>query len=105
MGKDSKSTASLEEAVETTTNKFVEETKEAIPEVTTDETPEVTADVKQAPVVAKEKTTKKGKDLKVKFLLSPTGRFGLGYSEGEEGTFSEAQANELVDAKYAEFVK
>ena len=43
--------------------------------------------------------------IKVKFLLSPTGKFGLGYSAGEEGEFEEKQAAELVDAKYAEYVK
>jgi hypothetical protein len=43
--------------------------------------------------------------IKVKFLLSPTGKFGLGYSAGEEGEFEEKQAAELVEAKYAEYVK
>lgn len=42
---------------------------------------------------------------KVKFLLSPTGKFGLGYSAGEEGEFNENQATELVEAGYAEYVK
>lgn len=46
-----------------------------------------------------------GKRKKVKFLLSPTGRFGLGYSAGEEGEFEEKQAAELVESKYAEYVK
>jgi hypothetical protein len=43
--------------------------------------------------------------VKVRFLLSPTRKFSLGYSAGEEGEFEEKQANELVEAKYAEFVK
>lgn len=47
----------------------------------------------------------KSKKVKVKFLLSPTGKFGLGYSAGEEGELEEKQAAELVDAKYAEYVK
>jgi hypothetical protein len=46
-----------------------------------------------------------GKTKKVKFLLSPTGRFNLAYNEGEEGVFEEKQAAELVQAKYAEYVK
>lgn len=37
----------------------------------------------------------------VKFLLSPTGRFGLGYSIGEQGQFSAEQAAELVESGYA----
>jgi hypothetical protein len=41
----------------------------------------------------------------IRFLLSPTGKFGLGYSAGEEGEFEEKQATELVEAKYAEYVK
>lgn len=47
----------------------------------------------------------KGKTKKVKFLLSPTRKFGLAYSFGEEGEFEEKQAAELVEAKYAEYVK
>lgn len=43
--------------------------------------------------------------IKVRFLYSPTTRFGLAYSAGEEADFPEMQANELVAAKYAEFVK
>ena len=51
------------------------------------------------PSVAKQKV------LKVKFLLSPTAKFNLAYNIGEEGEFEEKQANELVEACYAEFVK
>lgn len=47
----------------------------------------------------------KQKVLKVKFLLSPTAKFNLAYSVGEEGEFEEKQAAELVQAKYAEYVK
>lgn len=46
-----------------------------------------------------------GKTKKVKFLLSPVRRFGLGYSVGEVGNVQEKQAAELVEAKYAEYVK
>lgn len=46
-----------------------------------------------------------GKMVKIVFLLSPTGKFGLGYNPGEEGEFEEKQAEELVEAKYAEYVK
>lgn len=45
------------------------------------------------------------KVLKVKFLYSPTSKFGLAYHAGDVAEFSEKQANELVNAKYAEFVK
>jgi len=100
MGKDSKTTASSEEAVETTTNEVVAENVETA----SDEVVET----EKAESVAEEKpktAPKSKKSLKVKFLLSPTGRFGLAYSEGETGTFPENEANELVEAKYAEFVK
>jgi len=41
---------------------------------------------------------------KVRFLLSPTGRFGLGYGVGEEAEFETKQAAELVESGYAEYV-
>jgi len=47
----------------------------------------------------------KQKVLKVRFLLSPTRKFGLAYNVGEVGSFEEKQATELVEAFYAEFVK
>ena len=53
----------------------------------------------------KKPSVEKQKVLKVKFLLSPTAKFNLGYNVGEEGEFEEKQANELVEACYAEFVK
>jgi len=42
---------------------------------------------------------------KIKFLLSPTGKFGLAYNAGDvvEG-FEDKQAAELVDAAYATYV-
>lgn len=43
--------------------------------------------------------------VKIKFLLSPTSKYYLAYSAGEEGDFEEKQAAELVEAKYAEYVK
>lgn len=44
-------------------------------------------------------------NLKIKFLLSPTGKFNLAYNVDESASLPEAQARELVEAKYAEFVK
>ena len=52
------------------------------------------------PVVVKE-----GKKVKVKFKVSPTGKFGLAYNVDETGYFNSAQATELVESGYAEFVK
>lgn len=52
------------------------------------------------PVIVKE-----GKKVKVKFKVSPTGKFGLAYNVDETGSFNSAQANELVESGYAEFVK
>lgn len=42
--------------------------------------------------------------LKVKFLLSPSGKFLLPYSVGEEVDLPEPLATELIEAKYAEKV-
>jgi hypothetical protein len=53
----------------------------------------------------KVKPASKQKQVKIKFLLSPTGKFNLAYNEGEVAEFEEKQAAELVEAKYAEFVK
>lgn len=47
----------------------------------------------------------KSKEVVVKFVLSPTGRFGLGYNIGDEVPFSEEKAAELVESGYAEYVK
>ncbi len=54
---------------------------------------------------AKEKAATKEKLVKVKFILSPTGRFGLGYNPGEKASLFELQAKELIEAGYAELVK
>lgn len=43
--------------------------------------------------------------LKIKFLLSPTGKFKLGYNVNEIATLPELQATELIEAGYAELVK
>jgi NADH dehydrogenase/NADH:ubiquinone oxidoreductase subunit G len=42
----------------------------------------------------------KEKLVKGKFLLSPTGRYGLGYNEGEKASLPELQALELEEAGY-----
>ena len=47
----------------------------------------------------------KSKEVVVKFVLSPTGRFGLGYNIGDEAPFSEEKANELIESGYAVLVK
>jgi hypothetical protein len=55
---------------------------------------------KRKPKKEEEKAT-----AKIKFLLSPTGKYNLGYSIGEEVEFDTKKAKELVDACYAEYVK
>lgn len=55
--------------------------------------------------VAKATATGKEKKVKVKFLLSPTGKFNLGYNAGETAILPELQADELIEAGYAEIVK
>lgn len=58
--------------------------------------------------MAKDKTTPASKEvgvIKIKFLLSPTGKFSLGYNPGEEVSLPELQATELIEAGYAELVK
>lgn len=42
--------------------------------------------------------------LKVKFLICPTGRFGLSYSVGNEAELNEVLATELIEAGYAELL-
>lgn len=44
--------------------------------------------------------TEKAKLVKGKFLLSPTGRFGLAYNVGENASLPELQAKELDEAGY-----
>ena len=56
-------------------------------------------------MAGKAKTKATPKTLKVKFLLSPTGKFGLGYNVAEEAVLPIDQALELIEAKYAEKVK
>lgn len=52
------------------------------------------------------KTKKPGKDdVKVKFLLSPAGKFKLPYNVGQVVFLEKEIAAEIVDAKYAEFLK
>lgn len=53
----------------------------------------------------KKETTPTSKKIKIKFLLSPTGRFNLGYNVGEIAEMDEKQATELIDAEYAKKVK
>jgi phosphopantetheinyl transferase (holo-ACP synthase) len=43
--------------------------------------------------------------LEIEFLISPTGRFSLGYNVGEKGKLPKLQAEELVEAGYAKFTK
>jgi hypothetical protein len=47
----------------------------------------------------------KEKKLKGVFILSPTGRFGLGYNVGEEASLGELQALELEEAGYFKLSK
>ncbi|AUC13824.1 hypothetical protein BTO06_01065 [Tenacibaculum sp. SZ-18] len=46
----------------------------------------------------------KVKFLEVRFLLSPTGLFKLGYHVGDEANIPEPLAMELIETKYAEKV-
>jgi hypothetical protein len=54
--------------------------------------------------MAKKVDNQEQAEVKIKFLLSPTGKFSLAYNVGEEAQINELQANELVEAGYAEFV-
>lgn len=48
----------------------------------------------------------KAKKKKIKFLLSPTGKYSLGYNVGDvTDSLSETVKDQLVEDKYAEFVK
>lgn len=47
----------------------------------------------------------KPKTKKVKFLLSPTGAYNLGYNVGETGELPANLADQVVEDKFAEFVK
>lgn len=50
-------------------------------------------------------TSGKEKTLKIKFLMSPTGKYNLAYGPGEKASFPKLQAEELIEAGYAELVK
>ena len=50
-------------------------------------------------------TPAKDKTVKIKFLLSPTGKFNLAYGPGEKASLPKLQAEELIEAGYAELVK
>ena len=45
------------------------------------------------------------KERRVKFILSPTGKFNLAYHANEEALLSKNLADEVVDAKYAVYVE
>jgi len=47
----------------------------------------------------------KEEKLEIEFILSPTGKFKLGYNVGEKAAFPTLQADELIDAGYAKLVK
>lgn len=57
--------------------------------------------------IAKENEVPAGKvkTKKVKFLVSPTGKFNLAYNEGEQASLPEPQAIELEELGYVKFVK
>ena len=62
--------------------------------------------LKEEVVAEKAPANKKaGEEVKIQFLLSPTGKFQLAYNVGEVVKINELQANELVEAGYAEIVK
>ncbi len=44
------------------------------------------------------------KKVKVKFLVSPTGLYGLGYNVGDVASLSKPQADTIVENKHGVFV-
>lgn len=54
---------------------------------------------------AVEATEVKTENKKVRFLLSPAGKFLLPYNVGQVVELPANQADEIVDCKYAEYVK
>jgi len=44
------------------------------------------------------------KKVKIKFLVSPTGLYGLAYSAGDVVSLPKPQANSIVENKHAVFV-
>lgn len=65
------------------------------------------ASQEEAGVEKVENTTasKKEKPVKIKFLISPTGKFNLAYNAGEKAALPKLQADELIEAGFAELVK
>lgn len=51
------------------------------------------------------RTENKDGEVKVKFLISPAGKFLLPYNVGQVVELPANQADEIVDCKYAEYVK
>jgi len=51
------------------------------------------------------RTENKKGEVKIKFVLSPAGRYLLPYNVGQEVFLEANQADELVEAKYAEYVR
>lgn len=54
---------------------------------------------------AVETTEVKTENKKIRFLLSPCGKFLLPYNVGQEVDLPANQADDLVECKYAEYVK
>ena len=55
--------------------------------------------------MAEKKEKVKTENKKVRFLLSPAGKFLLPYNVGQVVELPANQADEIVDCKYAEYVK
>jgi|GEM_PF-3076291 len=51
------------------------------------------------------RTENKKGEVKIRFVLSPAGRYLLPYNVGQEVFLEANQADELVEAKYAEYVR
>lgn len=54
---------------------------------------------------AVENLKKPSKKVKVKFLKSPTGLYGLGYNIGDKASVDSNQADEMIETGYAEKAK
>jgi hypothetical protein len=109
MGNTNKNNAATDVAALTKVYNEALEAQKAVAEDATDEVKsEAQVKVDEAKAALDSASTPKetsGKTKKVKFLLSPTGKFNLAYNVGETGTLPANQADEVVAAKYAEFVK
>lgn len=44
-------------------------------------------------------------NVNIVFTQSPTGKFNLAYGPGEKASLSKLQADELIEAGYAELIK